>query len=178
MKLARMELIACCNLIVLFTCVACSQAASTPAGNAETANSSASARAGANADWTAHGVTACDKYLTPDFVGRIFKKPAGHAKKLSAQACSFETPDFASINITLIAAGLATFEAHQKYLTDPEPLSGVGDKAVRTVTGIEAIKGSNRMCDIDVVPPFAAKLQGEALAQKLGEVCNKLFALP
>lgn len=128
--------------------------------------------------WTANGATACDKYLNPDFIGAIFKNPAGHSKKLSAQACSYETADFASISITLIAAGPAAFQAHQQYLTDPVPLPGVGDKAVRTATGIEAIKGNSRMCDIDVMPPFGNRLQGEALAQKVGEVCNKLFALP
>jgi len=128
--------------------------------------------------WPNNGAIACEKYLTPDFVGQIFKNPAGHAKKLSAQGCSFETPDFASINITLSSAGPAVFAAHQKYLSNPVPLSGVGDKAVRTASGIEAIKGQNRMCGIDVVPPFGNKLSGEALAKKVGEICNKLFSLP
>jgi hypothetical protein len=128
--------------------------------------------------WINNGGDACTKYLTPDFVGQIFKNPAGHAKKLSAQGCSFETPDFASINITLTAGGPKAFEAHQKYLSNPVPLSGVGDKAVRTASGIEAVKGQNRMCGIDVLPPFGNKLSGEALARKLGEICNTLFALP
>jgi hypothetical protein len=128
--------------------------------------------------WPNNGAIACEKYLTPDFVGQIFKNPTGHAKKLSAQGCSFETPDFASINITLAAAGPAVLIAHQKYLSNPVPLSGVGDKAVRTASGIEAIKGQNRMCGIDVMPPFGNKLSGEALAKKVGEICNKLFSLP
>jgi hypothetical protein len=58
------------------------------------------------------------------------------------------------------------------------PLPGVGDKAVRSATGVEAVKGNDRMCGIDVMPPFGNKLSGDALAQKLGEICNKLFALP
>jgi len=128
--------------------------------------------------WVANGATACEKYLTPDFAGQIFANPAGHAKQLSAQACSFEAPDFASISITLIAGGPSVFDAHQKYLVDPVPVSGVGDKAVRTASGIEAVKGQNRMCTIDVMPPFGHKLSGEALARKVGELCNKLFALP
>jgi hypothetical protein len=128
--------------------------------------------------WVTNGGDACAKYLTPDLVGQIFTNPAGHAKKLSAQGCSFETPDFASINITLTAGGPKAFDAHQKYLSNPVPLSGVGDKAVRTASGIEAVKGQNRMCGIDVMPPFGNKLSGEALAKKLGEICNKLFALP
>ena len=128
--------------------------------------------------WVANGATACEKYLTPDFVGQIFKDPAGHAKKLSAQGCSFDTPDFASITIMLTAGGPSVFDAHQKYLTNPVPLSGVGDKAVRTASGVEAVKGQNRMCTIDVMPPFGNKLSGDALARKVGELCNKLFALP
>ena len=65
-----------------------------------------------------------------------------------------------------------------KYLTDPVPVAGVGDKAVRTMLGIEAAKGADRMCSIDVMPPFATKTSGEALAHKLGTICNQLFALP
>ena len=129
-------------------------------------------------DWVANGATACEKYLTPEFVGQIFKNPAGQAKKRGVQGCGFETPDYASISITLTAGGPSVFDAHQKYLTNPVALDGVGDKAVRTASGIEAVKGQNRMCGIDVMPPFGNKLSGEALAKKLGEICNKLFALP
>ena len=153
-------------IAVLALAVGCSKSAS---ANASPPNGQ---------DWVANGGTACEKYLTPDFVGQIFKNPAGHAKKLSAQGCSFETPDFASINITLTAGGPSVFDAHQKYLSNPVPLSGVGDKAVRTASGIEAVKGRNRMCGIDVMPPFGNKLSGEPLARKVGEICNELFALP
>ncbi|MGH8212610.1 MAG: hypothetical protein ACREPP_05195 [Rhodanobacteraceae bacterium] len=163
-----------------YAMVACTQGASASGGNG--AGTSAASATGAAADtqgWIANGATACDKYLTPDFVGQIFKSSAGHSKKLGAQGCQFEAPDFASISITLAAGGLAVFDAHQKYLDNPTPLPGVGDKAVRfNKTSIEAVKGANRMCGIDVMPPFGNKLSGEALAQKLGEVCNKLFALP
>lgn len=43
--------------------------------------------------------------------------------------------------------------------------------------GVRAVKG-DRFCNIYVKPPFGNKIKGEAIAQKLGEVCNKLFALP
>jgi hypothetical protein len=131
----------------------------------------------AGSDWASNGATACEKFLTPDFVAQIFPKPEGHAKKLAGWSCSYETADFSNINITLMNAGAAAFEADQKNLSNPVPLSGVGDKAVNSMTGVEAVKG-NRMCDIGVMPPFGNKLSGEALAHKLGEVCNKLFALP
>ena len=58
------------------------------------------------------------------------------------------------------------------------PLAGVGDKAVRTrEDGVQAVK-RDRICAIWVKPPFGNKLKGDAMAKKLGEVCNELFALP
>ncbi|MEO6799572.1 MAG: hypothetical protein ABI178_06520 [Rhodanobacter sp.] len=127
-------------------------------------------------EWASNGATACEKYLTADFVAQIFSKADGQAKRLSGWSCSYQTSG-ASIDITLIHGDVAAFEADQKNLSSPVPLSGVGDKAVNSATGVESVKG-NRMCDIGVTPPFGNKLQGEALAQKLGEVCNTLFALP
>lgn len=45
--------------------------------------------------------------------------------------------------------------------------------------GIDAVKGNDRTCTIDVVgPPGSTQLAGEALARKLGEICNDLFGLP
>jgi len=132
----------------------------------------------ASANWTANGATACDRYLTPAVVAEILKNPAGHGKPTSAWSCAYETSDYGNINITLMAVGAAGLDAHLKYLADPTPLAGVGDKAVRTAIGIEAVKGANRMCSIDAMPPFAMKVSGEALAQKLGAICNQLFALP
>lgn len=163
------------TVIVCALCAtsACTHGAADAGSNA--AQTTAASNAAAGGEWTANGATACDTYLTPDFVGQVLKNPAGHSKKLGAQACSFESTDFSSINITLIAAGPAEFDAHQQYQTNPVPLPGVGDKAVRTPIGIEAVKGSDRMCSVDVT---GSKLSGEALAQKVGEVCNKLFALP
>ncbi|MGH7023919.1 MAG: hypothetical protein ACREEB_10050 [Caulobacteraceae bacterium] len=168
---------------VAFPCLLCVLAAcsrgATHADASGSATSPLASASGANgALWVANGATACDKYLTPDFVRQIFKNPAGHAKQLSPQACSFDTPDFASISITLIQGGPSVFDAHQKYLANPTPLSGVGDRAVNSATGVEAVKGSDRMCAIGVLPPFGNKLSGEPLAHKLGEICNKLFALP
>ncbi|HWG09942.1 MAG TPA: hypothetical protein VN693_00375 [Rhodanobacteraceae bacterium] len=163
--------------ILLLALAACSQAGGN-ANGATTAPGTTHANAASSGnDWAGNGATACEKYLTPDFVAQIFSKPEGHAKKLAGWSCSYETSDFSNINITLMNAGPAAFEADQKNLSDPKPLSGVGDKAVNSMTGVEAVKG-NRMCDIGVMPPFGNKLGGDALAHKLGEVCNKLFALP
>lgn len=164
----------------LFSCVAvllvaCTQRAPTPGQKVSNAAPSGTPATGA---WIANGATACDTYLTTAVVAGILKNPAGHTKKLSPQACAYETTDFASISITLMAGGTTGLDMHMKYLADPVPLPGVGDKAVRTMIGIEAAKGADRMCSIDVMPPFATTTSGEALAQKLGAICNQLFALP
>lgn len=156
--------------------VACSQSAPPSSQNASSAERSSASATGAY--WIANGATACDTYLTLAVVGEILKKPAGHTKKLSPQACAYETTDFASISITLTPGGTSGLDRHMKYLVDPVLLAGVGDKAVRTIVGIEAAKGADRMCSIDVTPPFATTTSGEPLAQKLGAICNQLFALP
>lgn len=153
---------------------ACSQGAST-----STSNTSATASANkAASDWVHQGATVCETHLTPAVVGEILKSPDGRSKSLGAQACAFETPGGSSISVTLTLGGVAGLDAHMPYLGDVSPLAGVGDKAVRTAAGIEAAKGKDRLCAIDVMPPFAAKLSGDALAEKLGAICNELFALP
>lgn len=157
--------------------VACSQRTST-SGAPSSSVTAQSASSSAHPAWTANGATACDTFLTPAIAAEILKNPTGHAKPLSAWSCAYETTDFSNISITLMAVGTAGLDQDLKNLSDPTPLAGVGDKAVRTTIGIEAAKGADRMCNIDVMPPFAAKVSGEALAQKLGAICNQLFALP
>jgi hypothetical protein len=59
-----------------------------------------------------------------------------------------------------------------------DPISGIGDAAYWNEAGaLSAVKG-DRMCDISVVIPGAAKIRGAALAEKLGAICNQLFTLP
>ena len=160
---------------------ACSQGASTSGSGGTSANAAAATSGSATGgDWVANGATACEKYLTPDVVAAILTHPAGKNKTLSAQACSYETTDSGgTIAITLASAGPEAFDQYQKYLVDAVSLPGVGDRASRSMTGIDAVKGDNRMCTIDAGgAPGSTNLRGEALAQKLGEICNKLFALP
>lgn len=170
---------------IALVCVLCETSACTPgtpasADGSNTATATASAT-GNSTDanvWVNNGATACDKYLTPDVVAEILTHPAGQSKKLSAQACAYKT-DAGNIDITLTNGGLKGFNVRLQYLVDPVPLPGVGDKAVRSVGGIAALKGSDRGCSIHAGgAPGSTKLTGEALAQKLGAICNKLFALP
>ena len=44
-------------------------------------------------------------------------------------------------------------------------------------TSVAAVKGHTRGCHVSMIGA-ATKIQDEALAQKLGDICNKLFALP
>ena len=156
---------------ILFACSLCAAASCS--------NSAAQTKTGGGA-WIANGATACEKYLTPGVVAEILTNPAGQSKTLSAQSCTYETADNSgSISITLTNAGPSAFDAYQQYLADPVPLAGVGDKASRSIIGIDAVKGADRSGSIDAGgPPGSTKLRGEALAQKLGAICNKLFALP
>lgn len=132
--------------------------------------------AAAQANWSSLGATACDRFLTPDVTNAILSQPAGPAKRLSAQACSVDVSG-GSLSITLIVDGPAGFDAFTQNLTDPQPLAGVGDKALRHMIGIAAFKSPNMVCTIDAVgAPGFLKLSGAALGQALGAVCNKLFA--
>lgn len=165
---------------------ACSRGDTSLAATADHGSNAAqasAARAPADGDeWVHNGATACDKYLTPDFVGQIFKNPAGQNKKSDSQNCTFQTAhppnsDFSTIYISLQNGSPDTFDM-DSTVRNGTPIQGVGDKAVRTIEdGVTAVKG-DRKCNIFVKPPFDDKLKGEAMAQKLGEVCNKLFALP
>lgn len=156
---------------------ACSQGHMGPAAPGKAAGQDAP---GSTKAWTANGATACARFLKPEVTSALLTHPAGHPKTLSEQSCAYETDDHSgSIGITLSGAGPDAFDHYQQFLVDPQPLPGVGDKASRSVTGIDAVKGSDRTCTIDAVgPPGATKLTGAALAQKLGAVCNALFALP
>jgi hypothetical protein len=164
-RLASLAIVA---LAVLGVCSACSKTAVPGAGTA------------GGDTWINNGAHACERYLNSDFVASILTTADGASKPLSGQACSYVTRDAGgSITITLSNAGPAAFDAYQKYLVDPQPLSGVGDRATQSVIGIDAVKGADRSCSIDAGgAPDSLRLKGTALGQRLGTICNQLFALP
>ena len=142
-------------------------------------------RGSSGGPWIANATTACEKYLTPDLVAAIWGTPGGQAKPVATgnprvQACVFQSASPGrNIKITLNTDGPASFDAGQKYLVDPVPLPHVGDKASLTGDGIVAVKGTDRTCHIDTIGNIGSiKLSRQALGQKLGEICNQLFALP
>lgn len=166
--------------VTICALAACSRSASAGGNGDSPASSAGAAPASNGGQWIANGKTACDKYLTPDVTAKILANPAGQTNLRTAQGCRFEAADGGGgISITLTNGGPAAFEAMRQYWANPVALAGVGDSAVRTMTGINAVKGRNRGCSIDAGgAPGETKVTGEALAQELGKICNALFALP
>jgi hypothetical protein len=135
--------------------------------------------AGAAGPWVAQGAGACEKFLSPEVVATLFTQPGGVIRTTSPHACSFTTADGGSLTITLSSAGPADFEEYQKYLGDPQPLPGVGDRASQSVLGVVAVQGADRHCSIDARGATGSlKLRGAELGRALGRICNRVFALP
>jgi hypothetical protein len=129
---------------------------------------------GTGSAWTANGATACEKYLTPDVVAAILRNPAGHPRRLDANSCNV-----GPIYITLKVADIDVFRQELSMIAGVHRMSGVGDGAYWNAAGaFSAVKGHNRGCEISVIDPGAPKIHNAELGQKLGEICNKLFAIP
>jgi len=134
----------------------------------------APAAQGTGSAWTANGATACEKYLTPDVVAAILRNPAGHPRRLDANSCNV-----GPIHISLIVADIDIFRAELPRIFQAHPIGGIGDGAYWNGAGaLSAVKGHNRGCDISVIDPGAPKIHNAELGQKLGDICNKLFAIP
>jgi hypothetical protein len=130
--------------------------------------------AAVNNGWTANGATACEKFLTPDVVAAILRSPAGPAQRIDATSCHA-----GPIYITLKNASIDVFRQEIPRIVGAHTMAGVGDGAFWNQAGaVSAVKGHDRGCDISVIDPGAPKIHGEALGQKLGAVCNRLFGLP
>jgi hypothetical protein len=123
--------------------------------------------------WIANGATACAKYLTPDVLAGILEKPVGSATKIDGTSCNT-----GPIYITLMVKDVDVFKLELPRIIGVHMMSGVGDLAYWNQAGaISAVKGHDRGCDIGMIGG-APKIHDAALGQKLGQICNKLFALP
>lgn len=144
----------------------------------QSAASQATGTSGTKPAFSSLGAGACAKYLTPDVVATILSSAAGAPKTLSPQSCSVTSTDAGgSISITLDDGDAKAFDAFLQYQANPQPLSGVGDKAVQSLIGIAAFKSPNKGCDIDAGgAPGSLKITGPELGKALGAICNKLFA--
>jgi hypothetical protein len=122
--------------------------------------------------WIANGASACERFLTPDVVVAIIGGAAGPTARLDANSCHS-----GSIYITLRVEDVDSFKLKLPQIVGVHMMSGVGDLAYWNQAGaISAVKGHDRGCDIGVIGG-ATKLHDEVLGKKLGEICNKLFAL-
>lgn len=138
------------------------------------------ASAGAASQSGASASNACDRKLvtTSDAV-QILGQSVESEKTLpgDAQSCVFTTPGFTTLTITVRPGkGKATVDAWASG-NMPAPVtsaSGIGERAVWQSTLKEIIAEKNNvLCDIGVVGPGP---NPGATPEKLGALCNKIFA--
>jgi hypothetical protein len=159
-------------LILLLVFSACSK----PASNT---GAPAASPGATNAASTPAG-NACDrKLVTSADAAEILGAPVASEKALpgDAQSCVFTTADFTTLTISLRPGlGRATVDAWAagKMPLPVTNVSGVGERAVwqSTLKEINAEK-NNLLCDIGVVGPGHS---AGATPEKLGALCNKIFA--
>jgi hypothetical protein len=167
-----MSRLACFPLILLLVLGACSK----PVSN----TSAAASHATANAAASKPAGNACDrKLVTSAEAAEILGEPAASEKVLpgDAQSCVFTAADFTTLTISLRPGlGRATVDswAAGKMPMPVTNVSGVGERAVwqSTLKEINAEK-NNLLCDIGVVGPGHS---AGATPEKLGALCNKIFA--
>lgn len=154
------------------------------AGWPQRGTSGATPAAAQASGWSKNGASACKKLLTPDFLRAILAHPAGEIEPGGdGQSCSYS----ANSGLTTLKIELSDhvtregWERYNKqYRPTAAPLAGVGDKAVRTENPdvVYAWKNGDRACGLMLLAiDEQPKLAGEALAKKLGGICNQLFAL-
>jgi hypothetical protein len=167
-----MSRLACFPLILLLVFGACSK----PASNT---GALAASQGATNAASTPAG-NACDrKLVTSADAAEILGEPAASEKALPGdpQSCVFTTSDFTTLTISLRPGlGRVTVDtwAAGKMPMPVTNVSGVGERAVwqSTLKEINAEK-NNLLCDIGVVGPGHG---AGATPEKLGALCNKIFA--
>ena len=129
-----------------------------------------------NDAWNANGATACEKFLTPQVMSAVLDDPSGAPTKDDATSCHR-----GSIYIKLQSTNPATLKSEIPRIAFAHPMTGVGDVAFWNDAGATtAAKAPDRGCVVQAILAVAthdAKITGEALGQKLGAVCNQLFAL-
>lgn len=129
-------------------------------------------------------ISACETLvLKAADLGGFLHAPITHATALAGdgQSCAFLTTGFSAITVSVRPGlGKASLDAWStgKMPLPVRPLSGVGDAAVWQDTLHEVIAQKNDLlCDIqlrggndDIAVP------ADALPEKLGALCNRIFA--
>lgn len=172
--------------IVLCATAACSKSTSSPV---EHTNSDSVASAQANSASDSVRPIECSTILSPSDVADLLtasvtmKKTGGDNND-----CNFTIASGASITVAFATGDDGKYR--WKTASDPTlamvPMQGLGDKAMKRLTGegvdVVATKG-DLLCWVTMVGTNSAvdtnnitKLRGDALAEKLGMLCNKGFA--
>jgi hypothetical protein len=125
-----------------------------------------------------HG-NACERSrVTRDDVAGLLSEPIRSVEPLvgDAQSCQFTSTNDSTVTVSVrpglgdqTLAEISSGQANQTVV----PLAGVGQKAVwnGVLKEVNATK-DNLLCDIGVVGPAS----GPATAEKVGALCNKIFA--
>lgn len=113
----------------------------------------------------------------------LLQAPIAHATALAGdgQSCAFLTTGFSAITVSVRPGlGKASLDAWSsgKMPLAVRPLNGIGDAAVWQDSLHELIAQKNDvLCDIQVRGGNDdLAMPGEALPQKLGTLCNRIFA--
>lgn len=167
---------ACLPLILLLVLLLVLGACSKPTSNTGT---TAASQGATNAASRPAG-NACDrKLVTSADAAEILGAPVASENTLEgdAQSCVYTTANFATLTISLRpGVGRTTVDtwAEGKMSMPVTNVSGVGERAVwqSTLKEINAQK-NNLLCDIGVV---GAGHSAGATPEKLGALCNKIFA--
>jgi hypothetical protein len=165
--------------IALSLLTACSQGASTPK-TAAAATTKTSVAADGDAP-----TNPCDVITAADVAG-ILTAPSTRKSGLTSASCMYQTQSRANVTIG-VARGdeeKGAWMLATTYNATKNPLAGVGDEALYNPDGTTLIaRKGDTSCRVDVVGYDNAsamdditKDRGEALARKLGALCNKLFA--
>lgn len=164
-------------LISLCLLAACSKGASTAqaAGASTTLNAAAHGNASAN---------PCDVITAAD-VASILTAPATRKPGVDSVQCMYQTQSHATVTISVEKGDdeKGAWMLATTYNATKNPLAGVGDEALYNPEGAILIaRKGDTSCRVDVVGYDNAnamdditKDRGEALARKLGALCNKLL---
>ncbi len=167
---------------------ACSQTA--PPSTAQTNADSVTSTQASNASDSVRPID-CSKILSSSDVADLLTTPITLKKTGGGNNdCDFSIASGASITVAFATGDDGKYR--WKTAADPTlgmvPMQGLGDKAMKRITGegvdVVATKGgllcwatmfgTNSVSDTNNI----TKLRGDALAEKLGALCNKGFAAP
>jgi hypothetical protein len=165
---------------------ACSQGA-TPAQDGAVTGPASSSVAQPSDDTGGSNVSRnpCDVITAADVAG-IVVAPVTRASSESAPAlCIYQSRTHAKVTIGEAQGDAAkgAWTLATTYNATNTPVAGVGDEALRDVTGTTLIaRRGDQSCRVDVLGydnsdamDDITKDRGETLARKLGALCNKIF---